>query len=218
MASLPGLYRGTVEAGTPDPDDEFRVLVALADRPDAPVWARVAQAGASPGSDAGFFPEAGDEVVVGMLGGDPGEPVVLGGLYGRSRPRVASPDEADDRKAIVSRAGLRIDFDENERVLSIATPAGRTLRLDDETGQISLGDSGGNMITMGKGGVAISTAGDLRIDCAGELSAKAKCGIALAGLTIKADADASIALHGSAEAKLTSSARVTVQGGLVLIN
>ena len=40
----------------------------------------------------------------------------------------------------------------------------------------------------------------------------------IAGLTIKANADTSFAAQGSAEAKLTSSGMVTVQGGLVKIN
>ncbi|HEX8527942.1 phage baseplate assembly protein V, partial [Allosphingosinicella sp.] len=77
-----GLHTGQVKQIATDPKGEFRVLVALplTGLPDG-VWARLGQIYASAGFGALFFPEVGDEVVLGFMDEDPANPVVLGSLY-----------------------------------------------------------------------------------------------------------------------------------------
>jgi type VI secretion system secreted protein VgrG len=66
---------------TEDPTGAFRVRVIIpALLADQSVWARVCQPPRSRGCDGPFRPEAGEQVVVGFIGGDLEMPVVLGSL------------------------------------------------------------------------------------------------------------------------------------------
>ncbi|MEA3002212.1 MAG: hypothetical protein QOH81_1000 [Sphingomonadales bacterium] len=69
-----------------DPTGMLRVRVIIPNvAADQPLWARVCQPQAL-GSGTSFLPEAGDEVLVGFLGGDPEMPVVIGSLFNPARP------------------------------------------------------------------------------------------------------------------------------------
>lgn len=222
----PGLRRGEVVRTAPDPDGEFRVLVALHGAADEPVWARAAQFSASNGSGACFFPDVGDDVVVGFLDDDPGEAILLGSLYGSSRAPALAPDEANARKAIVARSGLRIDFDEQANMVAIATPGGRIVRLDDDKGEVTITDPQGNFIALANGCLTVSAVGDLAlaasrdltIHCGGTLSAKAAGSLSLAAPTIAAAATEDLSLASGGMGSLTGEATLQVRAALVTIN
>ena len=114
-----GLQIATVASLAVDPDGELRVQVKLpqmaADQ--ALQWARPLSPDAGAGRGFVFRPEVGDEVVIGFLNDDPRQPLILGALFGsKNKPPqpVQSPDKTNPLRAIVSRAGSRIVFDDTQ--------------------------------------------------------------------------------------------------------
>lgn len=166
-----GLQIGVVAALADDPDGELRIQLQLPALHDAgqTLWARVARPDA--GKDRGivFFPEIGDEVVVGFFGGDPRHPVVLGALHGAKNPLPAftgDPADANPRRALVSRSGCVLGFDDEKKQITLQTPAGQKLLLDDDGKQAVLADQHGNTITLGQDGIVLKSAKDFTVDAA----------------------------------------------------
>lgn len=160
------LQIGVVVALEADPQGEYRVqleLPALGDV-DNHVWARLARPDAGKQRGFLFWPEVGDEVVVGFFAGDPRQPVVLGALHGSAKPPPADPQDANDTRAIVSRAGTSITFDDKKNSLTIKTPKGSTIVVDDDAGTIQIADSNDNTITLGSGGIKLASAKDIELD------------------------------------------------------
>lgn len=228
LPAVANLQTGIVLKVDADPDDEYRVQVQLPLLRTGQVglWARLGSFYASNSFGAEFYPEVGDEVVVAFMNGDPRFPVILGSLYSKKNPPPTPPDTANNQKSIVTRSKLRIDFFEEPPAVEISTPGKQSVRLDDKNKTVTVKDMNGNTITMADSGITIDSASkitmtaksDIAITAQGKLTLKGTAGVMIAGMSIKADADTSFAAQGSAEAKLTSSGMVTIQGGLVKIN
>lgn len=166
------LQIGVIDAFESDPDGDFRLRVRLPGHD--PVWARVARPDAGDGRGDCTWPEPGDEVVVGFLGGDPRQAVVLGSLFGGARrpPDDAQPSDGNDRRAFVSRAGVKIGVDDKKIALTISTPGGNRVVIDDDAEAVTITDQHGNTITMDSRGIAISSASDLSIEATGKVVIK----------------------------------------------
>ncbi len=228
LPAVANLQTGIVLKTDGDPAGEYRVQVQLPllQAGQLGLWARLGTFYASNGIGAEFYPEVGDEVIVAFMNGDPRFPVILGSLYSKKNPPPVPPDAPNNQKIIYTRAKLQINFFEDLPAVEILTPAKQTVRLDDKAKTVTVKDCNGNSITMGDGGITIDSAtkitmtakSDIAITAQGKLALKGTAGVTIAGMTIKADADTSFAAQGAAEAKLTSSAMVTIQGGLVKIN
>ncbi|HYI38768.1 MAG TPA: type VI secretion system tip protein VgrG [Allosphingosinicella sp.] len=228
LPPVANLQTGIVLKTDGDPDGEYRVQVQLPllQAGNLGVWARLGSFYASNAIGVEFYPEIGDEVVVAFMNGDPRFPVIVGSLYSKKNPPPVVPDAKNNQKAIVTRSKLRVDFFEELPAVEISTPKKQSVRLDDNAKTVTIKDMNGNVVTMASGGITVDSAAkitltaktDVAIAAQGKVSIKGTGGVEIAGLTIKANADTSFAAQGSAEAKLTSSGMVTVQGGMVKIN
>jgi uncharacterized protein involved in type VI secretion and phage assembly len=133
------------------------------------VWARVAHPDAGKQRGQVFWPEPGDEVVVGFLNGDPRQAIVLGALHGSANapPDDAGPPSQDNtRRAIVSKAGTVIAFDDDKKSVRIETPGKNKVVIDDDAKSITLADQHGNTITLDDKGITLKSAKDFTIDAA----------------------------------------------------
>lgn len=173
-----GLTVGIVSDYADDPNGEFRVRLALpgVKGGDDTVWARLATPEA--GSERGFFfrPDPGDEVIVGFLGEDPRQPVVLGSLFGsrnRPPPDFASLSEENVAKGFVTKHGIAVEFkdEDGKPALSLKTPKGIVV-IDDDKSEIRLTDGNSNSIVLSKDGVAIKSGKDFKIEASGKLALK----------------------------------------------
>jgi uncharacterized protein involved in type VI secretion and phage assembly len=170
LPPLSGLQLGIIASADADPENEARVQVkvpAIAADPPAPLWARIAAPDAGDRHGFCFFPQEGDEVVLGFLADDPRHPVVLGRLHGS---RNVPPDGFTDatRKGIVAKSGALIGFSEAAKPsVTVSTPGGHRVVLDDEAGSLTLSDSNGNTVKLSQDGIAIASASDLTLDAKG---------------------------------------------------
>ena len=126
-------------------------------------WARVATPFAGPGRGAFLLPEVGDEVLVGFVDGDPREPVVIGSLWnGAQRPpeQLGGDGSQIDRWSLTTKAGTRIAIVEESGgapKISLQTPRGVSVELDDQGGGTLTCDARGSTITVDSSGVSVRT-------------------------------------------------------------
>jgi Rhs element Vgr protein len=229
LPPINGLQTGIVQKIDGDPDGEYRVYVTLPilqATGKLGVWARLGSFYASNGIGAEFYPETGDEVVVAFMNDDPRFPVIVGSLYSKTLPPPVVLDAANKQKTIVTKSKLRIDFFEDKKAIELSTPKGQSIRMDDDAGTITVKDSNGNKATFASGGITLESAsnmelkakGNVTIQAGGNLALKASANLTADGLQIKHTAQTSFEAAGSAQAKLTSTGILTIQGSLVKIN
>ena len=228
LPEIRGLYAGTVKAIDGDPNDQYRVQVmipALKNSGDG-IWAMMSQFYATSSAGSFFYPETGSEVIVGFMHGDPRFPVILGSLYNSKNAPAETPAQANPKKSIISAKKLTLEFDDENKVLTLKTPGGNTIEMDD-SGGITVKDSNGNSIKMASSGVTIDSAGSLTLKASQGVSIEGATGIDLKasggdvtmkGLNVTAEAQIKFSGKGTAQAELNGSGQVTVQGGIVMIN
>lgn len=169
LPPVQGLHVGVVGDFESDPLGEHRVKVLLSvlDKKQGAVWARVARPDAGKGRGQVFWPEPGDEVVVGFVNGDPRQAILLGALHGsvNTPPDDAGPPSKDNAKrVIVSKGKSIISFDDDKKIVTVKTAGERTLVLDDAAKAITLSDDAGNTIKLDSNGITLKSAADVTID------------------------------------------------------
>lgn len=209
----PGILTGTVLALEGDPLGIHRILVDVPDldTTGSGLWSSPSSFYATNGKGAFFLPEIGDEVILGFEDNDLAQPVVLGSLYSSEQALPFSIADDNHLKAILTRSGLKIEFDDDNEQLTLATPANNTIVLSDGESSIIISDQHGNQITMDATGVKIKSCNDIEFDAPGKILAKANTNIEI-------EAGASFSAQGNAQAEVKSSGMTKVEGSMVMIN
>ena len=130
------------------------------------MWTRLANFYSSSGFGAFFLPEVGDEVIVGFLNEDPCYPVILGSLYSTNRKpySLLDPNADNSHKAIVTKSEMRMVFNDKDKVLTITTPAGNIIELDNKNKQSKIQDENSNSMVMSSTGIAIKSPKTINIE------------------------------------------------------
>jgi Rhs element Vgr protein len=228
LPPIRGLQTGVVKKIDEDKAGAFRILVTLplvrANGND--VWARLATFYASDAAGTTFYPEIGDEVVVGFMNEDPRFPVVLGSVYSAKLAPPYPPEKTNKIKGLKTKSKLELTFDDTDKIVTIKTPGGHVVVMDDKEGSIKITDSNNNSLTLGKNGIALDSASDITVKAKGNISItptgnlelKATANATCEGVQIDLKAQAALSAQGNGTAELKSSGIVTVQGSLVKIN
>lgn len=227
-AGVHGLQVGVVLQLDQDPEAMYKVKVSLPTMKASTdgVWARLAGLYASDGCGAFFLPEVGDEVVLGFFDSDPSHPVLLGSLYSSKRKPPYEFDAANNTKAIVTRTRMKLEFNEDKKIITITTPGLNKIVIDDDAKSILLQDQHGNQIEMNQAGIALDSPKDIRLtakgkitlDAVGNIGLTSKADIKGAALNIEHAANVALSAKGGASAELSASGTTTVKGAMVLIN
>jgi Rhs element Vgr protein len=228
LPAIKGLQTGIVKKVAKDPGGEFRVFVMLPLLQDAAkgVWARLSGFYASNKVGAVFYPEIGDEVIVGFMNEDPRYPVILGSVYSKKLPPLFAPDEKNTKKAITTKGQLQILFDDQDKVVEIVTPGKHSIRMDDKAKAVTIKDGKGNMLSLSGSGIKldsvsnliIAAKGNITIDAKGNLQLKAAAKASMEGLQVAHAAKTQFSAKANATAEVSASAMLTLKGALVKIN
>ncbi len=212
IPGIKGLQYGKVAALEQDPKGGYRVkvLLPLINFNEQGVWSRLANMDAGNNRGVVFFPEIGDEVVVGFINEDPRDAVVLGKLFSKANPSPISPSNDNQEKGIFTRSGMKLAFDDENIALKIETPKGNSIYLSEKDGGITIEDENGNHLKMNSRGMDLLSSGNLNIQASGD--------VAIEGVNITLSAQASLKAEGSAGATLESSGTTVVKGSLIQIN
>lgn len=228
LPGIEGLHIGVVKKLDEDPEGEQKVQVSVPvlEADTDGVWARLAGFYGSDGIGAFFIPEVGDEVVLGYMNNDPCHPVILGSLYSSKRKPPYSLTADNFTKAIVTKSKLKLEFDDDKKVITIMTPGKNTIMLSDDDKSILLQDQNSNKVTLSSSGIlldspkdiAITAKGKITIEAVGEIDISSKADVKVAGLNINNSADIGFVAKGNASAELSASGQTTVKGAMVMIN
>ena len=216
---ISGLQIGKVVQLESDPEGEGRILVTVPtiDEDAQGIWTRVATLDAGADRGSFFMPEVNDEVIVGFINDDPRHPVLLGMLHSSANPAPLTAQSDNDKKGFTTRSKMHLSFDDGTKTITIDTPAGNSITLDEAGTKIEMIDQNGNKVTMDSAGIKVES--PLAIEIKGgtnlTLSAAASLSISAASVSIKADADVSME---GAIAKLSSQGITEVTGSIVKIN
>jgi len=227
-----GLFNGTVKKISDDPDSQYRILVdiPLFDTNGAGIWARLSNFYSTSGAGAFFLPEVGDEVILGFINEDPRFPVILGSMYSSTKLKPFStltPSEKNPLKAIVSKSGIYIQFDDENKILTINTPDKNTLILNDKDKKIVIQDDNNNSITMSASGIEIKSDKDITIKAGNKINMTGDSGIGITSsggdvsvnaVNIKETADAQYSAKGGASTRIEGGSDLTLKGAMVMIN
>jgi Rhs element Vgr protein len=228
LQAIPGLHIGKVKQIDTDPDGEFRVLVdvpVIKESGDG-IWARLSNPYASKSIGFYFYPEVGDEVLLGFLGNDPRFAVIVGSLYSKKNPPPNTPEKKNELKSIVTKTKMKIDFDEKDKIITIETPGGQKVTLDDKAKSIKLEDQNKNTVSLNDKGVTIDSGKDIvlkakgkvTISSVGNATLDSKADVSITGNNVKSKAKIALKAEGAASAELKASGNVIVKGSMVNIN
>jgi uncharacterized protein involved in type VI secretion and phage assembly len=228
-AGVSGLQIGVVKALADHPGGEPMVKVTLMAptlSDEAGVWARLGSFYASSTFGAFFLPEIGDEVVLGFLNDDPSYPVVLGSLFSSVHPTPYPLADDNFTKALVTREKLKVEFDDEKKVLSLITPGGNSVVLSDDGKSITLKDQNGNVVEMTESGITLDTPKDLVLKAGGQvtvtagssMSLKASTDLKAEGLNVTCKGSVGFKGEGGASASLEAGGSAVVKGAMVMIN
>jgi uncharacterized protein involved in type VI secretion and phage assembly len=227
-----GLFNATVKKMYEDPDNQYRVLIdiPLFDPSGEGLWARLTNFYSTSGAGAFFMPEVGDEVVVGFLNEDPRFPIILGSMYSSTKNKPfdgLNPNEKNTTKAIVSKSGIHIEFDDEKKILTLQTPNKNTAIFSDDEKQITIKDQNSNSIVMSDSGITIKSDKDITVQASQNLTLKGNTGVTIEssggdvqikGMNIKETANMEYSAEGSMTASLKGGAQTSIKGTIVNIN
>ena len=219
VPGIKGLQVGIVVQIQDDPDGEDRIRIKLPvlDNQSQGIWARIASLDAGLNRGTFFRPEIDDEVIVGFINDDPRDAIVLGMMHSSAKPAPINPRDSNHEKGIITRDGLRIFFDDSTKTISIDTPAGNSIVLDEAGSSIKLTDQNSNTISLGPTGIDLESPKNINISAGAAITLAATTSLSIGGASMSAKADGPISLEG-ATAKLSSPGITELSGSLVKIN
>ncbi|HLP56228.1 MAG TPA: type VI secretion system tip protein VgrG [Fluviicola sp.] len=232
LPGIKGLYNATVKQMSQDPNNQYLILVTIPvlDPAGTGMWARLSQFYASSGAGAFFLPEVGDEVIVGFLDDHSGSPVILGSLYSNSKNKpykTLQPQEKNPLKAIVSKSGIALMFDDENKILSLQTPANNTIVLSDNDKSLAIKDQNGNTFTLSESGIVMKSPNNITIQSDQTLKLSGSQGVqietsagdlSLQGMNISQTASQVYSANGAEMMDLKSGTEMTLRSAMILIN
>ncbi|MCB0587777.1 MAG: type VI secretion system tip protein VgrG [Phaeodactylibacter sp.] len=211
IPAVQGLQLGLVTS-LEDPDGEHRIKVRMPviDATEEGSWARFACPDAGENRGLYFRPEVDDEVLVGFINGDPRDAVVLGMLHSSAKASPIKEEDANNEKGIVTRSELKLIFNDEKKSITLETPAGKKVTVDEDQGILQMEDENGNKAILNPDGITLESTKDIILKAAGDVKVE--------GVNIEQKASANYKVEGSAGMEVSSSATTVVKGSLVQIN
>ncbi|GGH06745.1 type VI secretion system tip protein VgrG [Mucilaginibacter phyllosphaerae] len=185
LPGINGLQVGIVETSNGDPENQSRVKVRMPamDNNENAIWARLTTLDGGYNRGIFFWPEPGDEVILGFINDDPRNPVILGSVYGPKNQPVVAQTEANGQKGIVTKSGMKLLFDDENKTLRIQTSDNNKILIDEDSKQIEMNDANGNSLTLSNAGIVMKSAKNVMIKAQGDIDIQGK-GIKIKGSTI----------------------------------
>jgi Rhs element Vgr protein len=226
IPGINGIQLGIVQKFKADAVGQHRVQVLLPgmEKTTNLIWARMCMptAGMGKGEKGSrgmvFWPEEGDEVIVGFLNDDPRAAIVLGSLYNDMHKPIYEQTATNDLMGWTSRSGSKIEFNDGDKIKEIAlcTLEKMEVRINEIDQCITLQDKAAKAVfKLGKEGISMEFEGNsLKITKEGVMieGAKSKIDLASAGIVINSNSKLDIKAKG---ASLDGGPTVEIKGGMV---
>ncbi|MEL7118003.1 MAG: type VI secretion system tip protein VgrG [Bacteroidota bacterium] len=228
LPGIQGLCIGVVKKIDGDPDNQHRVQVDIPviEESGDGVWARLSSFFASNKHGAFFYPQVGDEVILGFLNNDPTFPIILGSLYSKKNTPPFTADKDNSTQAIVTKNLIQIVLNDKDKIVEIETPSKNKITLSDKDKSITLEDQNKNKVVLDNKGILLDTMKDINLKAKGKVVIDATTGLELKskadlkgeGLNVSLKANVKMSAEGTAMGEFKSSGQTTVKGAIVMIN
>ncbi len=217
-----GLQIGVVQAFEQDAGGQHRVRVYLPamGKKENLIWARMCMPTAGKGAAGSrgmlFWPEEGDEVIVGFLNDDPRAAVVMGSLFNNTNAPLFPRDGKDQKKGLITKGGSKLVFDDQEEDILIATKEQFEVQINEKKKTFRIQHMKGKaLFTLDEKGILLQF-GDqqLKMDEKGieMLAAGHKLNMNGDGVLLKSGGKMNF---GSTEFALDGGSKVEIKGGSV---
>ncbi|MDQ3110694.1 MAG: type VI secretion system tip protein VgrG [Bacteroidota bacterium] len=212
VPGINGLQVAVVTKLEGDPQGEHRIQVKmpLLDNAAEGTWVRIATLDAGDTRGSFFRPEIGDEVILGFINDDPRNPVMLGMMNSKKKAAPLEAADDNDQKGFITRSQIRMLFDDKKKSFTVETPAGKTMIIDDDAGEITVKDENNNKIVLSADGIVIESGKDIKMKATGDIT--------MEGKNITAKASASLTAEGGSGAEFKSGGNTVLKGSTVAIN
>ena len=219
VGSIHGLQIGIVKRLATDPDGDDRILVKIPviDNNAEGTWIRVGSLDAGNTRGAFFRPEIGDEVIIGFINDDPRHGIMLGMLNSSAKPAPLQASDDNNEKGFFTRSKMRIHFNDSTKTITIDTPAGNSIQLDEAGTKIEIKDQNNNKVTMNTSGISVESPQNIEIKAGVNLTLSAGATLSIGGASLSVKADGNCEIQG-AMSKLSASGITEISGSLVKIN
>lgn len=187
-----------------DPEGLGRIKVKIPALGIETIWVRYASPHAGSGHGWITLPEVDDEVLVGYENGNPDLPIALGSLYTGTDTLPVTPDDKNEVKVFLTRAGneIRLTDKDGEEEIKISTKDGDN--------QI--------VLNMKKPSISITSKGDVSLESTGDFSIKGK-NVSIeseAATDVKAGADLNLEASANFKAKASANLNAEASGQCVI--
>lgn len=225
-----GVHIGTVKKIDADPLNQGRiqVLIPALKSSGNGIWAKLSHFYTSAKAGSFFIPEVGSQVIVSFVANDPRHPVILGGLYTKTKEPYTKLKKENALKAFVSKSKLTLEFDDKDKKITISSPKKNSIVISEKEKGITITDQNKNSIKMSDTGISLTSKKNIKITSSGSvtisgskgvtLSGKAGAGVKVSGSKVDIAAKTSLTAKGGSKAGLTASGKVTIKGATVGIN
>jgi uncharacterized protein involved in type VI secretion and phage assembly len=225
-----GVHIGTVKKIDADPlnQDRIQVLIPALKSTGNGIWAKLSHFYTSAKAGSFFIPEIGSQVIVSFVANDPRHPVILGGLYTKTKEPYTKLKKDNSLKAFVSKSKLTLEFDDKDKKITISSPKKNSIVISEKEKGIIITDQNKNSIKMSDTGIALTSKKDIKITSSGAVTisgskgvtvnGKAGAGVKVSGSKVDIAAKTSLSAKGGSKAGLTASGKVTIKGATVGIN
>lgn len=207
--NVPGLVVGVV-TNVDDPDKAGRVKLkypAVSADIEGP-WARIVTLGAGNKRGMVFQPEVNDEVLVAFEGGDPRQPVVLGGLFSGKNvlPEWGVKSGQVQTRRITSRLGHVIELADGtdpatQHVLLQLSTTSHKIRLGADKLEVEV--AAGKPVSIKSGSASFE------ID--------AQSNVTIKGTKVTIQAETEVAITGNSKVGVSSQGQLDLQGSMVSV-
>ncbi|WP_299409896.1 type VI secretion system tip protein VgrG [Acaryochloris sp. IP29b_bin.148] len=188
LPAVNGLQIGVVDKYANDPEGKLRIQVKVprltvttakspsAKSDDGLIWARLAvldaglAADGSQGRGTAFWPEPGDEVVLGFLNDDPRQAIILGSLYGNKHKSPLPVTDKNNEKGIFTKANLKLLFNDEDKSIMLETPDANQIVLSNKDEGIQIVDQNKNTVVMSSKGIQLISSKDITIKADGNIT------------------------------------------------
>lgn len=159
LPGVNGLQVGVVTQIKEDPDKEDRVEVTIPamTSENGKIWARIVSIYAGKDMGVVFWPEVGDEVIVGFLNDDPRQPVILGAVHSSKNPSPIKSADKNPVKGIITKHGLKMLFNDEEKKIIISTSDNSLITINEKEKLIEVEDANKNTIKLSDQGISMES-------------------------------------------------------------
>jgi uncharacterized protein involved in type VI secretion and phage assembly len=142
---------------------------------------------------------------------------MLGMLHSSANAAPITAQDTNHEKGFTTRSKMHIQFNDEKKTITIDTPAGNKIVLDEDQKSILIEDQNGNMAKLSQSGIEMKSPKDIKIEATGKIDIKATQALKIDGMSVAIAAQTSFESKG-ATAKLEATGIAEVKGSLVKIN